>query len=114
MRIRNYETGPFTPRREQGGAGEAEMLDVLVPSDFETSFAFVNAGRLGPGVSVGLHRHERSEECLVVLDGPLSVAHNRHLRVVEPRSVALCRAGDAHGILNHSDRWTSFVGMNVS
>ena len=80
MRIRNYETGPFTAQRVRGGAGEVGMLDVLDRSDFETSFAFIKAGRLGPGVSVGLHRHERSEECLLVLDGPLTVAHNEHLR----------------------------------
>lgn len=114
MRIRNYETGPFTARREKGGAGEITMLDVLDRSDFETSFAFIKAGRLGPGHSLGLHLHEQSEECLVVIDGPLSVAHNEHFGVVESRSVALCRAGDAHGIFNHTDHWTSFVGIGVA
>ena len=114
MRIRNYETGPFADRRERGGAGDVGMFDVLDASDFETSFAFIKAGRLGPGSSIGLHRHERSEECLMVLDGPLSVAHNERFRVVEPRSVVLCRAGDAHGILNHTDRRTGFVGIGVA
>ncbi len=114
MRIRNYETGPFTAQRVRGGAGEVGMLHVLDRSDFETSFAFIKAGRLGPGVSVGLHRHERSEECLLVLDGPLTVAHNEHFGVVEPPSIALCRAGDAHGILNHTNRSASFIGIGVA
>ena len=114
MRVRNYDTGPFTARREQGGAGEVRMLDVLDRSDFETAFAFIEAGLLEPGAGVGLHLHERSEECLLVLDGALSVAHNEHFGVVEPPSVALCRAGDAHGIFNHTDRRTSFVGIGVA
>ena len=114
MRIRNYETGSFTTRRVNGGAGEVGTLDVLGPSDFETSFAFIKSGRLGPGASVGLHRHERSEECLVVLDGPLTVAHNEHIGVVEPPSIALCRAGDAHGVLNHTSRSTNFVRIGVA
>ncbi len=114
MRIRNYETGPFTTQQVEGSSAQVGTLDVLDRSDFETSFAFIKAERLGPGASVGLHRHERSEECLVLLDGPLAVAHNERFGVIEPPSIALCRAGDTHGIINHTNRSTDCIRIGVA
>ena len=114
MRIHNCESGPFTAQRVQGGAGEVGIQNVMERSDFETAFEFIKTGRLDPGTSVGLHRHERSEECLVVLDGPLTIAHNERIGLVQPPSVVLCRAGDSHGIVNHTDRSTSVVGIGVA
>jgi mannose-6-phosphate isomerase-like protein (cupin superfamily) len=114
MRIHSFEAGSYVARQMRGGAGEVELLDVLGRSDFETPFEFIKTGRLQPGVSVGLHRHERSEECLVVLDEPLTVAHNDHVAVLDPPALALCRAGDAHGIYNHGDTAASFIGIGVA
>lgn len=114
MRIKSFETGSYVSQRMREGAGEVELLDVLTSSDFETPFEFIKTGRLQPGVSVGLHWHERSEECLVLLDGPLTVAHNDHVAVLEPPSVALCRAGDSHGVLNHTTAPVSFLGIGVA
>lgn len=114
MRIRSFETGSYIPQQLRGGAGEVDLLEVLGPADFETSFEFIKTGRLEPGVSVGLHRHEQSEECLVLMDGPLTVAHNDYTAVLEPPAVALCRAGDAHGIFNHSTAQARFLGIGVA
>ena len=114
MRFRNYEAGPFSTQQVLGGAGEVAILDVMGRSDFESAFEFIKAARLEPGVGIGFHRHERSEECLLVLDGPLMVAHNENFVVVEPPSVVLCRAGDSHGVFNHTDRPNSIIAIGVA
>jgi mannose-6-phosphate isomerase-like protein (cupin superfamily) len=114
MRIGSYSSGTYVPATGLGGAGTVHAFDALDRSDFQTPIEFIKRGRLDPGVSVGLHRHERSEECLLLLDGPLTVAHNDHSAVVEPAAVALCPAGNAHGVFNHSDRPASFIGIGVA
>lgn len=114
MRVRSRENGQRVVRQLWDGAGEAEVRDVLVRADFETPFEFVRDILLSPGVSVGLHRHERSDECLVLLDGPLAVAHNRNTAILPAPAVALCRAGNAHGILNHSPTATRFLAIGVA
>lgn len=114
MRVFNTARNPFVSRRLAGGLGSVEVAEVMTAADFETPFAFVTVWRLGPGASVGLHRHQRSEECIVVLDRPLVVVRDESCAVVEPPAVALCSAGGVHGVRNDGDTPTEFIAVGVA
>lgn len=114
MRIRSYLGQGHERRHVWGGAGVVEMLDVFGPDDFETPLEYIGMGRMSPGSSVGLHRHDTSEACVVVLDGPLAIAHGETLVEVPTATATLCCGGESHGILNASTGTRSFLTIGAA
>lgn len=92
----------------------AEGFDVLVASDFETPFQVVQRMRLLSGGRIDVHRHDASDECIVVLKGSPTVARNESMADVDAPAVALFPAGDVHGVFNRTKKPVDLLRIVVA
>jgi quercetin dioxygenase-like cupin family protein len=68
-------------------------------------------GRLEPGASIGLHRHETSSEIVYVLQGTAKVLFDETQERLEPGLCHYCPKGHVHSVINDSDSDLIFVAV---
>lgn len=96
-----------------GGKGEVGIRMVWQYRDFRTNWGFVAHCLLPPGASMGYHRHERIEECYIVMNGSGRMTVDEETVEVGPNDAVLNRLGGAHGICNHTQEDLELLVMAV-
>jgi mannose-6-phosphate isomerase-like protein (cupin superfamily) len=96
------------------GAGEM-LFGTLIPNaQFTTNLLFVHRGVLQPGGGIGHHVHSHMEEMYFILDGEAEFTVNGRTSTIQGPAAVPCRMGDAHAILNTTDRPVQWMNVAVS
>ena len=84
----------------RGGQGAGRQQPYFMPQEFSTQLNAFTIVTLDPGVSVGLHRHEGSEEIYWILEGR-GLARDDEAQVeMNVGDALLCQDGHQHAIEN--------------
>lgn len=86
-----------------GGKG-AILLKTLEKSDVK----FLSA-KLGPGSSVGMHKHTDSSEIILILSGKGKAICDGETEILNEGSCHFCPRGSSHTLLNVGDTDLVFV-----
>lgn len=68
-------------------------------------------GKLVPGASIGLHRHEGNSEIIFITSGQGKVLYNGAYEAVSAGSVHYCPEGDEHSLINDSEADLEFYAV---
>lgn len=68
-------------------------------------------GKLAPGASIGLHRHEGSSEIIFVQEGEGKVLFEGEVKEVRKGDVHYCPDGREHSLINDSDGDLEFFAV---
>ena len=68
-------------------------------------------GRLIPGSSIGLHRHEPNSETIYILEGHGKAICDGEVEPLKPGSCSYCKKGHEHTLINDSDEDLVFFGV---
>ena len=96
-----------------GGRGRVATRHIWVPSDFESSWTFLDHAVLAPESSVGYHNHGGLEESFVILAGSGYMTIDGDTFRVEPGSVTFQAIGEGHGIYNCENEPLAFLRIAV-
>jgi mannose-6-phosphate isomerase-like protein (cupin superfamily) len=83
-----------------GGKGCFENHVVLAKGDSNVGIMFMNDAIIGPGMSIGHHLHEDSEEIYFVVEGSGTMIMDGVETGIGPGDVSLVRQGHSHGLVN--------------
>ena len=96
-----------------GGAGTIRFLSLWNSDAFETPWLFVHRAELPPKTGIGYHAHDTCEEMFTILDNAARFMHNGNTAELNGPVAVPCRAGEAHGIYNHTNKPTQFMNFCV-
>lgn len=82
------------------GVGALDAVLAMGKGDGEIGLRYVHDDLLPPGVSIGEHRHEGTEEVYYVLEGQGRLILDGQEHPVGPGDISLCRSGHSHGLIN--------------
>lgn len=85
---------------EHGGRGPIEFRRLLTKADFAAPVDFVDVTHVPPGSTIGMHRHDGTEEIYVILAGEPRVDVDGDERRLSAGDVAVVHAGGRHALLN--------------
>lgn len=68
-------------------------------------------GKLIPGASIGLHRHEGNSEIIFITKGEGRVLYNGEYETVTAGSVHYCPMGQEHSLINDSEADLEFYAV---
>lgn len=68
-------------------------------------------GKLVPGASIGLHRHEGNSEIIFITKGEGKVLYNGEYEAVSAGSVHYCPMGQEHSLINDSGADLEFYAV---
>lgn len=92
-----------------GGVGTLDCKSLLAGLD-STKFAFMHHDEIKAGVSIGVHKHETTEEIYYLLSGKGILTYNDNEYEMMPGDVSLCYIGQSHGFLALEDSVLIVVG----
>lgn len=95
----------------RGGQGIGRSHPWFAPTDFSTTLAAFNLMNLEPGVSIGEHRHEGSEEVYLILEGRAQVTDDGVAAELGPGDALLTRDGHTHSLINPGPGPLSFLAV---
>jgi mannose-6-phosphate isomerase-like protein (cupin superfamily) len=84
----------------RGGLGAGRQKQYFKVEDFSTPLAAFNLMTLDPGVTVGFHKHEGSEEIYWVLEGRGLARDDEKEASLEPGDALLTLDGHSHSLEN--------------
>ena len=87
--------------RAHDGVGEIRFRRMWDQDRFATGWGFVDHALVGPGTSVGYHRHETVQECYLILDGTGVMKVDGNVFEVGPGACVPNRLGGSHGLVAH-------------
>ncbi len=98
------------------GVGTISFYSVIAAGDSDHALLFVHDDIVPPGVSIGEHRHEGTEEIYYVLEGHGTLIMDHQQSPVGPGDVSLVKSGHSHGIINtgQADLRLIVVGLKAS
>lgn len=107
---------PRNPLPEcHGGVGALDWIGVLGGDDLKgRHLNFVHDDILPPGVSIGVHRHERDEEYYYVVSGRGVMTLDGEQFEVESGDITAVYPGGAHGLENNADEDLRIIVVSVS
>jgi quercetin dioxygenase-like cupin family protein len=111
MRIKAGENRVQVVEKLRGGKGSVEMRHFMDLPDFYGSGRLFSYLVLGPGCSVGQHKHETDFEAYYILHGHATYDDNGEEMLVEPGDFLLCRPGESHGMENNTDQPVEFIAL---
>lgn len=94
MRIKFSEVEEQTLEHFKGGEG------AYIAKMFTDSHCKIMKGRLEPGSSIGLHKHEGNYEAIYILSGHGTVLQDGESLPVEPDECHYCEEGHEHSLMN--------------
>jgi len=97
----------------RGGEGVGQVQAYFDPTSFSTPLSAFNIMILEPGVSIGEHRHEGSEEVYWVLEGRAEVADDGQAAVLMPGDAFLTQDGHSHSLHNPGPGRLRFLAVLV-
>lgn len=68
-------------------------------------------GRLVPGASIGMHKHETSSEIIYILEGEGSVLYDDGKEKLSVGSCHYCLMGHSHSLINDGDKDLVFFAV---
>lgn len=68
-------------------------------------------GKLEPGASIGLHKHETSSEIIYILQGSGKVLYDGQYEKVSKGLCHYCKKGHEHSLINDSDENLIFFAV---
>lgn len=71
----------------------------------------IMSGKLIPGASIGLHRHEGSSEIIIITKGQGKVLYNGEYEPLAAGSVHYCPMGQEHSLINDSGGDLEFLAV---
>ena len=84
-----------------GGEGALDWTNTLTGADCEgRALRFCHDNILSPGVSIGVHTHERGEEYYLVLSGHGVMTLDGREYAMGPGDISGVYAGGSHGLRN--------------
>lgn len=115
MRISRNDPSQYRDApRCHNGAGTIRYMGIYGERDFQTPWFFIHRGALPPKTGIGHHQHVQFEECYVILDGAARFTWNGKTVELSGGVMVPCRAGDSHGIYNHTDSDVQFMNLGVA
>ena len=75
-----------------------------------TKFAFMHRDEIKAGVSIGVHRHEDTEEIYYLVSGKGILTYDEVEYQMMPGDISLCCIGHSHGFLATEDSVLIVVG----
>jgi hypothetical protein len=94
------DVDPIGRSEEHGGLGPIVFRRLLTRTDFAAPVDFVDVTRIPAGSTIGMHRHDDSEELYIVLAGTPLVEVDGDERRMAPGDVAVVHAGGRHALVN--------------
>jgi quercetin dioxygenase-like cupin family protein len=91
---------PIRRTDEHDGHGPIVFRRLLTSADFAAPVDFVDVTWIPPGSTIGMHRHERSEELYIVIAGEPRVEVDGEERRLGVGDVAVVHAGGRHALVN--------------
>ncbi len=83
------------------GMGQIRFRRVWDQDRFVTGWGFVDHALVGPGTSVGYHRHDTVQECYLILEGTGIMKVDGAVFEVGPGACVPNRLGGSHGLVAH-------------
>ena len=87
------------PTNAHGGMGAIRFRRLWDHDRFATPWGFVDHALVGPGTSVGYHRHDTVQECYLVLRGTGVMKVDGNVFEVGPGTCVPNRLGGSHGLV---------------
>jgi mannose-6-phosphate isomerase-like protein (cupin superfamily) len=84
----------------RGGQGTGRQLQYFKAEEFSTPLAAFNVITMDPGVTVGFHKHEGSEEVYWILEGRAKVRDDDKVAELGPGDALLTLDQHSHSIEN--------------
>jgi mannose-6-phosphate isomerase-like protein (cupin superfamily) len=84
------------------GAGKILNRRPWLDGNFETDWVRIGHCILPPGVSIGYHRHNATEEVYYIMDGNGRMTVNDVTFNVDAGDAIPCAKGDSHGLYNNT------------
>jgi quercetin dioxygenase-like cupin family protein len=91
---------PIRRSDEHGGHGPIVFRRLLTQRDFAAAVDFVDVTTVPAGSTIGIHRHDGSEELYFVLSGEPLVEIDGDARRLRPGDVAVVHPGGRHSLVN--------------
>ncbi len=94
------DVDPISRSDEHDGHGPIIFRRLMTGGDFAASVDFVDVTRIPPGSTIGMHRHEASEELYIVLAGEPLIEVDGDARRLTSGDVAVVHPGGRHALTN--------------
>lgn len=78
---------------------------------FDDGSSKIMKGRLQPGASIGLHKHEGNQEVIFVIEGIGTVIGDDKEEIVLPGQATFCKEGFSHSLINKEDKDLVFYAV---
>ena len=108
---RSNELQQVTQPKMKGGAGALESTHFLQADEFCGKGRLFAHGRLRPGSSVGLHKHEKDFEVYHILRGRGMYNDDGTMQPVGPGDVTICLEGQSHALDNTGDEDLEYIAL---
>ena len=96
----------------RGGNGETVMRKLLNgDEEMNSKGRMFNHMTLMPGNSIGFHTHTGDSEAFYFISGSGEYNDNGTLVTVSAGDTALCKAGEAHALVNTGDKPLEFIAL---
>jgi len=87
-----------------GGVGALDWTDMFTKDESAgRTLRFCHDNILKPGVSIGVHSHEKGEEYYFVIEGTGIMTLDGEEYEMGPGDISVVYAGGSHGLRNESD-----------
>ena len=96
------------------GIGDVHAHLVLSKEDSENGVQWMHDDTLPPGVSIGEHRHDGSEEIYFVVEGHGTMILDGKSFPIGPGDVSVVHSGHTHGLINSSKGSLRLIVVCVS
>jgi len=96
------------------GAGKIGFTEIVGRNALSTNFLYLHAGSIEPKSSIGHHFHHAIEEMYVLLSGEAEFTINGHTSKIKAPAMVPCKLGDAHAILNTTNKPVKWLNFGVS
>ena len=93
------------------GTGIIEMVHLLNKEEFEGAGRLFSELHIQPGDSIGYHIHKNEQETFYILAGEALYNDNGTEVTLKPGDVAICKAGEHHGIKSSGSETLVFIGL---
>jgi mannose-6-phosphate isomerase-like protein (cupin superfamily) len=108
---RSLQLNTMASPNMRGGTGTGQVQAYFDESAFSTSLAAFNIMSLEPGVTIGLHRHEGSEEIYWIIEGQAQVTDDGERVLLHPGDALLTRNGSTHSLENPGPGVLKFLAV---
>jgi len=95
------------------GEGSIRFSRIFDDESFQTNCHFVDYAIVPPSASIGIHRHDRSEEIYIVIAGSAQMTLNDTQIDVRPGDVIVNPVGGVHGLVNNSESEVQIIVVEI-